>query len=108
MDITLPPLKRRRRGRKDRPLVEGDPEAVDVVTIEEREVSTRRGKVIKEVLVPLESIVPDKIPNTSAHPYNADLGGFRYELDHLPDHSHDSSVPNKVFPEHVVVIRALK
>ena len=49
------PLKpqKKRRTRKDRPLVEGDPEAADAVTIEHVEVATPHGIVIQPVTVPL-------------------------------------------------------
>jgi hypothetical protein len=55
MDVILPPMKRRRT-RKDKPLVEGDAEASQAVTFEIREVdSSRKGKITKSVIVPLMS-----------------------------------------------------
>lgn len=45
---------KKRKTRRDRPLLEGDTEAADAVTLEHVEVNTRRGTVIKAVLVPLD------------------------------------------------------
>jgi hypothetical protein len=59
MSIPVRPQKRRRT-RKDRPLQEGDPEAAEFVTMEHVEVTTRRGTVIKTVLVPLEPSGPEE------------------------------------------------
>jgi len=53
MDIQARPRKKRRT-RRDRPLLEGDTEAADAVTVEHVEVNTRRGTVVKAVLVPLD------------------------------------------------------
>lgn len=53
MDIQVRPHKKRKT-RRDRPLLEGDTEASDAVTVEHVEVNTRRGTVVKAVLVPLD------------------------------------------------------
>jgi hypothetical protein len=55
MDIRVRPTKRRNT-RKDRPLIEGDLEAADAVTVEHVKVSTRRGTVVKPVLVPIDAV----------------------------------------------------
>jgi len=52
MDVTVRPPKRRKT-RRDVPLTEGDPEAAEAVTKEDVEVSTRKGRAIKPVFVPL-------------------------------------------------------
>lgn len=53
MDIQVRPRKKRKT-RRDCPLLEGDTEAAEAVTVEHVEVNTRRGPVVKAVLVPLD------------------------------------------------------
>jgi len=45
MDTALPPRKRR-KARRDQPLMEGSTEAADAVTVEHVEVKTRKGIVV--------------------------------------------------------------
>jgi len=61
---------KKRRTRRDRPLLEGDTEAADAVTMEHVEVNTRQGTVVKVVLVPLDpsgAEIPEDLgfPNTT-------------------------------------------
>jgi hypothetical protein len=57
MDVTVPDPKRRRT-RKDKPLMHGDVKAAEAVTFDYVEVPGRRGKVVKPVLVPLLPLQP--------------------------------------------------
>lgn len=52
MDTILPPRKRR-KARRDQPLMEGSTGAADAVTVEHVEVKTRKGIVVRPVQVPL-------------------------------------------------------
>jgi hypothetical protein len=70
MDIQVRPHKKRKT-RRDRPFLEGDTEASDAVTVEHVEVNTRRGTVVKVVLVPLD---PSEAENPEDRPLS--LGGF--------------------------------
>ena len=98
MDVILPPLKRRRT-RKDKPLVEGDAEASDAVTVEIREVdSSRKGKITKSVIVPLMS---HHSSNTSVAPEGDLTGDYRWDGDDLPTQGEEeegdhSNQPNMV------------
>lgn len=56
---------KKRKTRRDRPLLEGDTEASDAVTVEHVEVNTRRGTVVKAVLVPLD---PSEAENPEDRP----------------------------------------
>ena len=53
-------LQKRRNTRKDSPLVEGDPEAADAVTIERVEVTTRHGISVKVPLFANEAVLGAK------------------------------------------------
>jgi len=55
MDIPVRPTKRRNT-RKDHPLLEGDLEVADEVTVEHVKVATRRGTVVKAVLAPVDPL----------------------------------------------------
>src|ERR1700682_2376721 len=55
MDIPVRPTKRRNT-RKDRPLLEGDLEAADAVTVEHVKVATWQGTVVKAVLAPVDPV----------------------------------------------------
>ena len=82
MDAVLRPPKRRKT-RRDIPLTEGDAEAAEAVTNEDVEVSTRRGKAIKSVLVPLSQqadSADEETPTGHTKPTNCvwdhDVGGI--------------------------------
>jgi hypothetical protein len=89
MDIPVRPTKRRNT-RKDRPLLEGDLEAADEVTVEHVKVATRRGTVVKAVLAPVDPLraetTGDRVLPTQEGP-TADYQNVDIEMDeeiHIP------------------------
>jgi hypothetical protein len=93
MDIPVRPTKRQNT-RKDCPLLEGDLEAADEVTVEHVKVATWRGTVVKAVLAPVDPLraettgdrVGDTVLPTQEGP-TADYQNVDIEMDeeiHIP------------------------
>ena len=91
MDTTVPPAKKRRT-RKDRPLLESDPGAAEAVSIETVKISGRPGQTVKKVTVPIfpeeTRVAPDsqriqpELNDNLFSEYNMDVD--QDEPQHLP------------------------
>jgi hypothetical protein len=100
MDVTVPEAKRRRI-RRDTPLMHGDVKAAEAVTVEYVEVPSRRGKVIKPVVVPLLPLQPEEGSSRTSHtskthmpePVNQDLPDVADQM----DMGQDEPVRNMVY-----------
>lgn len=99
------PEPKRRRTRKDRPLLHGDVKAADAVTVEHVDVPSRRGNVVKRVLVPLVPLQPGEGSSrtTGSHkterpqPINQDLPEYSDQMDMGPDDSGQNKKENMVW-----------